>query len=262
MESVVKRQQAPVFHPLCYFLVQGLVAAVTIHHTKSRSLSRLFSLIIIIWLANLAFNGAMNYSPSGFATCTVTAFSFLYTAQLVNILWINSVSSEDFKIVDVHKKGYSSRSPAVSVLHLVAFNFRGIRTPWELKTVPPFSTYYTKQIPLSRVQFFTRQIAIFAFQYLLIDIIATQATQSSQEDKDRLLGPGLEYTYISATREQWVFRVSSTLGIRWFINRCFLSGLYNFASIIGVASGIFSVEDYPPFMGSVWSGYTLRGYWG
>lgn len=262
MESVVAESRASMVLPFCYILAQGILAAVTIHRTTSQSPWRLLTLGIVIWLAYLEFASAVNNRSSGFSNSTITAYSWLYTVQLVNILWINNVSSEDFKAPKVHTKGHLPHNSFWSVLNLVAFNFRGIRTPWKAKNISPFSTYYPGRIPQSRIQFLLRQVAILMLQYLVIDITIAQFSKLSPEDILRLMGPGVEFTYLSATREQWIFRLSSTLASRWFVGRCFLSGLYNFISIVGVATGIFSIENFPPFMGSMWSSYTIRGYWG
>jgi hypothetical protein len=259
---VVEQPHGPLFHPVCYFFAQGLVAAITIHRTKSRSLSRLPVLGIVLWLAYLEFTSAVGEGSRGFGKSTVAAFSFLYTVQLVNILWINSISSLGSEAADIPSNGQVSRNSFSLVLRLVAFNFRGIRTPWKVKNVRPFSTYYPNRIPRSRVQFLTRQLVVFAFQYLVLDFVSTQTSKPSEEDRNRFIGPGSELTYLSNTREQWIFRFCFTIAGRWFINRCFLTALYNIFSIIGVASGIFAPEDYPPFMGSMWSSYTIRGYWG
>ena len=262
MESMVQAELEPKVHPFYYVLAQGLVAAATIYHTKNKSILRLPALAVILWLAYLEFIGSVDYGSKGFGNSTITACSFLYTAQLVNIVWINSVSLGDFKAAEVPNKGVFSRYSFLSILHLVAFNFRGIRTPWRTKNIPPFSRYYPQQIPPSRVQFLTRNIAILAFQYLFLDAFVAQTLKFMPEDRNRLMGPGLEFAYLSATREQWIFRILSTIGAQWFINRCFLCMMYNGVSILGVATGLFSAEDYPPFMGSIWSSYTLRGYWG
>jgi hypothetical protein len=258
----MEEPRAPLINSLYYFLAQGLVAAITINCTKNRSFLRLPPLIIVLCLAYLEFTSAVDNGSSGFGTSTVTSFAFLYTAQLVNILWINSVSWEDLKGVTCPADGNLSRNSILFALRLVAFNFRGVRTPWRSKNIPQFPSYYPGRIPRSRAQFLTRQIAIFTFQCLVIDYAAAQASKSSPDTKQRLMGPGLEFAYLSATREQWMFRITSTIALRWFGNRCFLSCLYNFVSIIGVASGIYAPQDFPPFMGSMWSSYTLRGYWG
>jgi hypothetical protein len=239
-------------NPLYYILVQGVVTAVTIYRTKSGSPLRFFPLVFILWLAYLELKSAItNDTSRGFGNSVVGASSFLYTAQLVNLLWINSVSAADFK------------SPTFgSVLHAVAFNFRGIKTPWQGKNIPSFSAYYPGHIPRSRIQFLTRQVAIVIFQYLAIVVYSSLASKLTPEDKNRLLGPGVEYTYLNATMEQWLFRFIFTNTVRWTLVRCFLSILYNFVSIIGVGTGIFSPDDFPPFMGSMLNGYTLRFYWG
>jgi hypothetical protein len=254
--------RAPRIHPFCYLVAQGLLAAMTIRFTKARSVARLPSLVIVLWLAYLEFTSAIYQASRGLGSSAVACFAYLYTAQLVNVLCLDSVSMEDVKTAGFRTKGFLSRSSFLSAIHLVAFNFRGIGTTWKSKVVPSFSTYFPGRIPQKRSQFLLRQIAVFTFQYLIIDMASVQTGKLSAKDREHLMGPGTEMTYFSATREQWIFRITSTMAIRWFVNRCYLSTLYNICSIFGVATGIFSPEDYPPFFGSVWSGYTLRGYWG
>lgn len=260
--SVVGDSQGPRFHPACFCLAQGLVAAVTIHRTKKQSHLRIPAVAIILWLAYLEFTSAVDFGTKGFGNSTFAGYSWLFTAHLINLLWINKVSLGDFNTTAVSIKGQLSRDSFLSVAHLVAFNFRGIGTRWRAKNIPPFSSYYPNRTPQSRAQFLTRQMAVFAFQYLLIDFTAAQASKATMEARFRVMGPGMEFAYFSSTREQWIFRIWFTVAGRWIVNRCFLSALYNLSSLIAVGSGIYSPEDYPPFMGSMWSSYTLRGYWG
>jgi hypothetical protein len=247
--------------PFCYLLLQGGLAAVTIHGTKTQSYARILSLATILWLTYLVFASVIQSGSNGFSG-TLAGYGFLYTAHLVNILWINGVSSEDFSSSNNPSQKYPFDNHFLCVLHLVFFNYRGIRTPWEIKNVTRFSTYYPGRFPNNRTQFLIRQIAVFTFQCLVLDLFQAQFSKFSPEARHRLFGPGLEYTYFSATREQWIFRIVAVTAMRWFVHRCSLSLLYNFASIVGVATGIFVPADFPPFMGSMLRGYTLRGYWG
>jgi hypothetical protein len=256
MESTItKGPETSRVNPTYYFLAQGLTAAVTIYFAKNRSRWRLLSLVFILWLAYLEFNSAFEAPRSSKKHNTsLTANSFIYTAQLVNILWLNSVSAEDFKPTKVPTTAHLSRirnNSFWSILQLVALNFRGIGTPWKIKNVPQFSTYYPGRIPRSRVQFLIRQIAVVTFQILVVDLTLTLF-----RTKYHSLGSGL------AMREQWLFREYYSVAAWWLINRCFLSASYNLIAIIGVATSLYSIEDFPPLMGSISSAYTLRNYWG
>lgn len=262
MEPVLQKPPAPLIVPFCYFLAQGLLSAAAIYGTKPRSLVRLPTVAVILWLAYLEFISSVDFNFDGSGNGNITGLTFLYTAQLVNLLWLSNISMEDFKTAKIYAKGYTSGNSFLSVLHLVALNFRGIGTPWRTKNIPPFPAYYPGRTPQSRVQFLTRQTAIFVFQFLCLSLFVDQVSKMSPKDMHRLMGPGTELTYFSATREQWIHRAASSIGIWWVVNRCMVSALFNLISILGVASGIYSIEDYPPFIGRFMSSYTIRGFWG
>ncbi|KIW01193.1 uncharacterized protein PV09_07242 [Verruconis gallopava] len=247
-------------NPSFYFATQGLLTAATVLLTNKKSPSRLIPLVLVLALGILELRTAAdNAGPNGGAVAT---FAFLYTAQLANLLCVTSVSLLDFTAFQSNARKLSPGQKIRLVLHLVAFNFRGIRTPWQIKNVPPFSDYFPGRLPRSRITFMGRQILIMAFQYLIADLVTARMSTLTGRQRDHLFGPGTEFAYFSATRQQWYFRIVSSIVIRWCLQRAFLSFFYNLSSIAGVATSLFSIEDFPPFMGSVWSSYTLRGYWG
>jgi hypothetical protein len=238
------------FHPVWYVPLQGVVATTTIHCTQKKSLVRPVSAAIVIWLAYLEFSSATD-PDSGYKNNFVINASCFYTAQLVNLLWLNQVSWDGLK------------EPSLKlVVKLIAFNMRGINTPWQPVKAIPFPLYYRAHIPLSRVRFLIRQIAVLMFQYVAVFVFQIQVSKLTPELKDRFMPPGSEFNYLRGTWEQLLFRIVFCSITRWIAMRSFLSSLYTLSSILGVGSGIYTVEDFPPFMGSMWSAYTIRNYWG
>ncbi|CEJ57804.1 hypothetical protein PMG11_06483 [Penicillium brasilianum] len=146
---------------------------------------------------------------------------------------------------------------------------RGVNTPREVKNIPAHPGYYASRQtakdgasdPIPRGQFLTRQISIFIWQYLVLDILQTVAREQALRDG----GGGFRgFTRIDwfISPEEWLQRGLTNL-ITWFVaTRILIDANYRFASIIFVGLGWDGPENWPPAFGRMKDVYTVRKFWG
>lgn len=112
------------------------------------------------------------------------------------------------------------------------------------------------QVP-DRSHFLLRQSAIFAWQYLALDLIQTLTVQQASERKELL--PNIQW---NVSPGQWAERAGTHIAV-WFVaTRLIGDSAYRLLSIISVGLGIDSPSDWPPAWGRMKEAYTLRKFWG
>ncbi|KAH7174891.1 acetyltransferase [Fusarium flagelliforme] len=159
-----------------------------------------------------------------------------------------------------------SDSLVIKVYRVVCLilNVRGVGTPWQAKHLSEFPKFYTARDGSrkpTRAWYIIRQLAIVAWQYLLLDFIYASSMETLPEDTQKVFGHGVEYTYLDATGEQWMGRFIVGV-VAWAIpGRVTIDFTYRILSIVAVLSGFSSPEQWPPLFGSIWDAYTIRGFW-
>ena len=141
-----------------------------------------------------------------------------------------------------------------------AFNARMIRTPWEVKGVPPFSTKDSTFVP-TRAQFLLRTCLRLLTVYLVLDLL----TAWGDPDKNPVIySLDLVPTFRrlgEVTVEQLVIRLITTIAL-WTSIYCIMTILYSVVSLIAVLSGASEARSWPPVYGSLSNAYTIRRFWG
>ena len=174
--------------------------------------------------------------------------------QAVNLLLLNPQDRDDLSVVT---KGKSNSQYLVAALRNVAFT-RAINTPRQVRHVPPQPQYYSRRgmQVLPRKQFLIRQCAIFAWQYLVIDMIQTTSRQQAPQQSI------LSHVDWNVSASQWAERIGTHLSIWFVVNRITNDASFRFLSILFVGAGIDSPADWPPLYGNMRDVYTLRNFWG
>jgi hypothetical protein len=152
-------------------------------------------------------------------------------------------------------------------------------TPREIKNVPGHPQYYTTgtsrrgdkdkrssgdAISIPRGKFLIRQIAIFTWQYLALDVLQTVARQQAFEGGGGGSSGSSGFTHIDwfVSPEKWIERGLTNL-ITWFVtSRILIDANYRFVSILFVGAGLDSPQNWPPAFGRMKDVYTIRKFWG
>ncbi|KAJ5566070.1 hypothetical protein N7535_007708 [Penicillium sp. DV-2018c] len=224
----------------CFYLIQTALPAALIITTRKGSPLRHLCIPCMIWIAGRFIRP---FGSSGSPTW----------CQAITQLVITSHAKQR------GTQGFVSR-------FVVAFRrlaqTRAINTRWQVKNVSSHPGYYARRgmrVP-ARSRFLLRQLAIAAWQYLVLDIVQTMSVQKSMErDLQKTGSPGIEWMLPVG---QWGERIITHLSIWFMVNRLITDLAYRVLSIFFVGTGLDLPSDWPPAFGCMTEAFTLRNFWG
>ena len=234
--------------------IHYLVPATLLATTPKRSWLRYLATPCLVWTTSRIVQPVPNTTPT---RCTVISVFVISSVQAVHLLLIQPKDDRDFPQNSPEKtsSGFLARlGRAIWAL----WSTHAVNTPWQVKNVPPHPAYFTRRgmdAP-PRACFLFRQSAIFAWQYLVLNIL--QLAQDVEKG-DHAVFTEFEW---DVPVEIWIKRVISSV-ITWFLaSRIILDIYYRAVSILCVGVGLHSPSDWPPVFGRMGDAYTLRGFWG
>ncbi|KAK2810596.1 hypothetical protein FQN50_002853 [Emmonsiellopsis sp. PD_5] len=264
--------------PLLALAAQNIALTLVVRYTSPRSrLLRFLCVCGIVCIGYVEFNTASWFSSSVQYNLVLGGPPLTNLLMCIDLLFLDPAAP--------------SEVPGFFLL----LNSRGLNTRWLVKNVPKFPSYYNTTIspktchdpgsqnasngkskngmspakaePESnpnpdRFSFLLRQSAIFIWQYLLMDLIMAAGSKQSPEEMHELYGPGTEYLFFSATREQFIARIASSVMGWMVVSRLTIDGAHRAFSIVAVGLGISEPRDWAPLFGSMLDAYTIRNYWG
>lgn len=139
----------------------------------------------------------------------------------------------------------------------LAIDPRAVCTPWQVKGIPSFPSYYASRPP-ARGPFVLRQAAIALWQCLCFDLVFSLFVAWTAQKSYPALPRELLSEHLPPG--PWVMSAVSMLVIG-LIGRLSFDISYRFMSIVHVGLGM-STENFPPLFGSVWEVYSLQRFWG
>lgn len=224
------------------FILPTLHAAILLSTTKHKSSRRL------TYLPTLA--GAIYWRIYHLPQTTIHPFAKCAAAVLLLVNGIHSINL--LFLLDAIPE-YLHFLPAVNLL----LNLRGIGTPWQARHLPRWPAIFAHRPP-SRLVFLARQSAIFAWQYLAVDLLLSQSGRGVEPT-----APGdLKWLYLDPSSSRWIPRLLSALWTPLILLRLIIDGPYRFFSIVFVAAHVVPPAQFPPLYGSVLDAWTLRNVWG
>ncbi|KLJ06626.1 hypothetical protein EMPG_17865 [Blastomyces silverae] len=229
--------------PAFWYLAQGLGTAFLVKYSRKGSLLRIVGFACVAAVQYFFYTSSFALSNNIVYSASLASMSLALFAHCINILFINPIDAQ--------------HAPGISI----GLNLRGIGTPWLAKNTPEFPSYYGGRRP-GRFTFLMRQTAIVTWQYLVIDLLEAAGSVQSPEEIQMVQGPGSEFMYLSATKEQWIARIATSLISNFIMSRIMVDGVVRLLSILFVGLGISNPSDWPPLFNSMWDAYTLRNYWG
>ncbi|KAF5130922.1 Acetyltransferase pyr8 [Metarhizium anisopliae] len=184
---------------------------------------------------------------------------FVASLQAANLLILSPVDEGHLLRVGL----YPSQSSGLSRIWRASRLFiasRGIGTPWVVKNIPQhpeaLAARAGPRIPKSA--FLLRQAVVFAWQYVLLDVLYVVATW----DESSAAASTTRFDYREVRAVEWPRYVFMAL-FSWFVvARVLIDASYRAAALVAVGLGGSSPEDWPPLFGSMWMAFTLRNFWG
>ncbi|KAJ9299847.1 hypothetical protein DTO271G3_2731 [Paecilomyces variotii] len=246
-----------------YSVPASHLTATLIATTPRKSFFRILGTFILCFIAYKQWTNIPNIPGSDIIRGTAATSVVISLLYATNLLFITGVDLNDLireKLADPSSMGLRARIDAG--LKIVQ-NTRGIGTSWQVKGTPSHPAFYepNRRSP-DRGVYVLRQMVILVWQYLLLDAATIPVKRMSVEDRVHEMGPGTEWLFWNAGPEQWT-RKFKTGVIGWFvIARLMIDSSHRLASIVAVGLGGSSPELWPPFFGSMWDAYTIRGFWG
>ncbi|KAJ5922416.1 hypothetical protein N7516_010119 [Penicillium verrucosum] len=239
----------------CFYLVQNVVPAALIITTRKSSPLRYLCIPGMIWIASRFIRrSGSSGSP---AWCQAISQLVIATLQATNLLLLNPLANSERSIKSVQNFG----SRLIAAFRLLA-QTRAVNTQRQVKNVPSHPKYYLwrgMQVP-TRGRFLLRQLAIVAWQYLVLDIVQTVSLQQAKE-RGLHEPTKLQVEWI-VPLGHWAERIATYLSIWVVVNRLIGDLAYRVLSIFFVGIGLDSPADWPPAFGSLADAFTLRNFWG
>lgn len=187
----------------------------------------------------------------------------LSTVQAINVLILNPLDQRDIA-QEITK---AARYPFARLYHAAesVVQLRAINTPRQIKNVPAFPSYYAtglREGAIPRGAFLRRQILIFIWQYLALDLLQTAARLNASPQTGATFDITFTHLDYHMSLEKWAERVLMNL-INWFLPaRIVIDANYRFISIMFVGFGCDSPDNWPPLFGRMADAYTVRNFWG
>lgn len=151
----------------------------------------------------------------------------------------------------------------IKLAFIYLLNPRGVGTVYQVKNIPPVPAYYkTRKGYLSqRYRFVIRQLCLFAWQYLIVDVGCSLWHQLPDHERITLFGTGTEWDIVNAGAQQWRIRLLAVF-IFWTTARNAVDLSHRLGSAVLTGVGATSVHEWPPMCGTLLDAYTLRNLWG
>ncbi|CAG8081039.1 unnamed protein product [Penicillium nalgiovense] len=242
---------------LCFYLVQNVVPATLIITTRKDSPLRYLCIPGMLWTASRFIRP---FGSSGSPTwCQAITQLVIATLQATNLLLLNPLAESDISGSTTTIRNFGSK--LIAAFRMLA-QTRAVNTQWQVKNVPSHPRYYLHRgmrTP-TRGRFLLRQLAIVAWQCLVLDIVQTVSLQQAAE-RGLQKPASLEIEWI-VPLGQWAERIATHLSIWFVVNRLISDLAYRVLSIFFVGIGLDSSADWPPAFGRMADAFTLRNFWG
>ncbi|PKX88351.1 wax synthase family protein [Aspergillus novofumigatus IBT 16806] len=240
--------------PFSVHLIRYALFSVLITCTRRGSLSRYFGIGTLVFLSVMEGASAVLlplYRPLG---AYLGADAFLHTLHAVNLLILLELDGADLEREGLLHPHASLSKRIWSGVYL-QFNYRGIRTKWQVKNTPDFLPCLKHAKRLSPNQFCMRQSIIAAWQ--LFSIALTVRFVQSIVPNSTTCGEVLPWIreFLRAWQIYmplvWILLARPTLDIA-----------FRLISVASVAIGLTTPVDWPPLFNSTLDAWTLRRFWG
>lgn len=234
------------------YLLQCLQTGLVICTTPKGSFFRFVYSLWLVFTTYQYYLKANEYCADCIQKLHFVLYSFVQTIHCVNLLLIIGLDRETLacrRQPNDHAGVFWRIWSAVEM----TFNPRGINTAWQIRNIPPFSRFLGSKP--GRVKFLLRQVAVFAWQYLVLDVLVHVAHSYWDEN-------GKNKSHLDVPDGPLSIQMTIQMVSSFFVTRLALDLIHRALSIVFVVLHLSAPQDWPPLFGSMWDSYTLRMFWG
>ncbi|KAL2840410.1 membrane bound O-acyl transferase family-domain-containing protein [Aspergillus pseudoustus] len=255
---------------LTFPAIQTALTTLVIYYTLKSSLLRPAVVPLIALTTYKTWNALDLFDNTQPLNPLMAAIVFGFGLHHFHLLCTGAIDIEDVE-EDIRQKSSSStdwkkgsKIPKRASLHrtlYIATSIRGIGTSYEVKNIK-----HGSETNASRVSFLTRNLLIIVAKYLFLDLILYKPL--TPEDANRYFPEGSEYLFFRPDNLAPVtaLDVAKNLAIALFTcgptGTWYIDLQYRVVSVISVALGLSTPEEWPVLFGSITETYTVRGFWG
>ncbi|MBE3046076.1 membrane bound O-acyl transferase family-domain-containing protein [Candidatus Bathyarchaeota archaeon] len=245
--------------PLLIGAGQMVVVASTLAYTPKSSPLRLATLALIGGFGYWHYQSCPAFSTSGLWNSTCAAWNIIYCLHHIDLVILKRADRAE--LLGTTKPADVQPSALLRALNL-CFSTRSVRSRWQIGNVPAFPSYFRNTASPGRMTFLFRTSVILFWQYLVLDLVDATMAAQPPEEQQAAYGNGQEYVLFTATKEQLVTRLLTSVAGSFFIGRLIMDFIYRAMSLVAVGTGISEPADWPPFFGRMRDAYTIRYFWG
>ncbi|RHZ43225.1 wax synthase family protein [Aspergillus thermomutatus] len=255
--------------PLAQWLLVQLLTGWTIAFTPPSSKIRPAVTVIVIALAYSFQSQVRQTFAETRARGPLAAMCWVNVLNAIDLLMLSRVSFDEQIAWESKKPNQKRTVDRNSYLRRLvwsvemAFNYRRVNTPWQIRAVPEFDRHEPGFVPTKWD--FLRRCAVKVCGSLLVlhfctidagDAHLAGVVSEISETKKVLLPTWEEWT-ARRVLIQMLFTISFG-----FVTRAAILGMYNLLAMLFVALGAYEPVDWPPIFGSLGDMYSLTRVWG
>lgn len=238
------------------YLLGCLQTAVIICTTSRGSLFRVAYGLFLVFTTYQYYLKANEFCEDCIQKLYINLFSFVHTIHCINLLLIIGLDAETV----ASRKQPNDHAGILSRIWSafdMTFNPRGINTPWQIRGLPQSSFFEGKPI---RGKFLIRQLCIFAWQYVVFDVLISVAHERWEDQATS--AEGKELSHLETPAGPLSLQITIQMVASFFVTRLALDLIHRLMSMVTVGTYLSDPTDWPPMFGSIWDSYTLRLFWG
>ncbi|PYI29206.1 putative toxin biosynthesis protein [Aspergillus indologenus CBS 114.80] len=258
--------------PLVQWLLIQPLAGLAVAFTAPRAPARPATALLIVALAYSMQRSAQLYYGGTRFGAPLISMCWVNVLNAVDLLVLSRVSFEAQKLWELAKyaRATGERLARLRWALNIAFNYRRIDTPWEIRVLPRFDDAAPEYVP-SRAGLLGRAVLHVAVAGAVIQGCTMETEDGNLGTAVALLPEAREALWPwanGATAAGWeefgrrmLVRALFCLSFG-IVGRATIVASYNVFAIVAVGLRLYEPVQWPPVAGSLWEGWSIRRFWG
>ncbi|KKK20749.1 hypothetical protein AOCH_006761 [Aspergillus ochraceoroseus] len=241
--------------PLLQWVLIPLLCGCVAAFTSPSSEARYAAAVVILSLAISVQNYIRAVAASWLIAGLISIFTWMSVLNSLDVLLHSRINYPEHMEWKKHNPSqdapvlYNTTREKVELALNIPWNYRRVRTKWQIKNIPSFDPTEPGYVPNRWTFVAHRLLTCDENDCTRLHILLSEERQS--------LFPN-QYWFSTEALSARLYFVISFMTSAWFSQRA----IYNIASVIAVVSRISDPADWPPFQGALSETWTVRRLWG